>query len=118
MQLVNRGEVWLTDFGMAGKVRPAVVLSVSPTPLDRVLYTVVPHTGTLQGTLYEVSIPTRFLRSGAFNIQGIATFSRAKLLQKLGVLKPAELVLVEDAVCVWLGLVPPNRSAAPSQQTP
>ena len=35
----NRGEVWLTDMGMAAKVRPALVLSVPTRPQDRALVT-------------------------------------------------------------------------------
>jgi mRNA interferase MazF len=33
----DRGEVWLTDLGIAAKVRPCLVLSVPPAPQDRVL---------------------------------------------------------------------------------
>jgi hypothetical protein len=31
-----RGEVWLADLGIAAKVRPRLVLSVPPEPLDAV----------------------------------------------------------------------------------
>jgi len=30
MPVVNPGEVWMTDFGMAAKVRPALVLTPNP----------------------------------------------------------------------------------------
>jgi hypothetical protein len=30
MPAVNPGEVWMTDFGMAAKVRPALLLTGSP----------------------------------------------------------------------------------------
>ncbi len=47
----DRGEVRLTDLGIAAKVRPSLVLSVPPAPQDRVLVTLVPHTASVQGTL-------------------------------------------------------------------
>lgn len=40
----NRGEVWIVDVGMAAKVRPCLVLSVSASDADRARATLVPHT--------------------------------------------------------------------------
>ena len=100
----DRGEVWLTDLGLAAKVRPCLVLSVPPDPQDRVLVTLVPHTTSVQGTRFEVSIPKPFLKAGAFDAQGLVTVARARLLRKLGDLQPGELALVEEAVKRWLGL--------------
>lgn len=100
----NRGEVWLADLGIAAKVRPGVVLSISPDPQDRVLFTLVPHTTSIQGTRFEVVVPKPFLKAGAFDAQGLATVTRPRLLSKLGDLQPAELVLIEEAVKRWLGL--------------
>ena len=31
MPVVNRGEVWMIDFGLAAKVRPALLLTGNPT---------------------------------------------------------------------------------------
>lgn len=100
----NRGEVWLTDLGIAAKVRPCLVLSVPPGPQDRVLVTLVPHTTSVQGTRFEVTVPKPFLKAGAFDAQGLVTVARPRLLRKLGDLQLAELVSVEDAVKRWLGL--------------
>lgn len=100
----NRGEVWLADLGIAAKVRPGLVLSIPPDPQDRVLFTLVPHTTSIQGTRFEVVVPKPFLQVGAFDAQGLATVSRQRLLRKLGALQTAELVLVEEAVKRWLGL--------------
>jgi mRNA interferase MazF len=98
----RRGEVWLTDLGIAAKVRPCLVLSVPPDPQDRVLVTLVPHTTSVHGTRFEVVLPKRFLSSGAFDAQGLVTVTPARLLRRLGNLQPNELVLVEDAVKRWL----------------
>lgn len=100
----DRGEVWLADLGIAAKIRPCVVLSVPPDPQDRVLVTLVPHTTSVQGTRFEVAVPKSFLKTGAFDAQGLVTVARPRLLRKLGELQPAELILVEDAVKRWLGL--------------
>ena len=101
---VDRGEVWLTDLGMVAKTRPCLVLSVAPGPADRVLFALVPHTTSVQGTTFEVAVPKRFLQPGAFDAQGLVTVPRPRLLRRLGVLAPADIVPVESAVRRWLGL--------------
>src|SRR5438045_9499873 len=87
----DRGEIWLADLGIAAKTRPCLVLSVPPDPQDRVLVTLVPHTTSVQGTRFEVVVPKRFLKSGAFDAQGLVTVARARLLRRLGKLQPAAL---------------------------
>ncbi len=42
MAIPGRGEVWLIDFGLAGKTRPALVVSVAFGDQGRSLVTVVP----------------------------------------------------------------------------
>lgn len=101
---VSRGEVWLTDLGMAAKVRPCLVLSVRPGPADRVLFTLVPHTTSAAGTAYEVPTSVAFLKPGAFDAQGLVTVPRPRLIRRLGVLTPTDLAQVEAAVRSWLGL--------------
>jgi len=100
----DRGEVWLADLGIAAKVRPCLVLSVPPNPQDRVLVTLVPHTTSVQGTRFEVAVPKPFLKTGAFDAQGLTTVARPRLQRKLGDLQRAEMLLVEQAVKLWLGL--------------
>ena len=101
---VDRGEVWLADLGIAAKVRPCLVLSVPPGPADRVLFALVPHTTSVAGTAFEVSVPVSFLKPGAFDPQGLVTMPRPRLIRRIGTLKPAELAVVESAVRSWLGL--------------
>lgn len=101
---VNRGEVWLTDLGLAAKVRPCLVLSIAPEAQDRVLVTLVPHTTSLRGTRFEVGVPKRFLETGAFDAQGLVTVAPQRLLRKLGELQPPEMKTVDEAIRRWLGL--------------
>ena len=48
MRGVNPGEVWMIDFGMAAKVRPAVLLTGEPAADELDLVTVVLHTTALR----------------------------------------------------------------------
>jgi len=94
----SRGEVWLADLGIAAKIRPCLVLNVPPDPQDRVLVTLVPHTTSVQGTRFEVSVPKPFLKSGVFDPQGIVTVGRPRLIRRLGKLQTSEMASVEEAV--------------------
>jgi mRNA interferase MazF len=68
----KRGEVWLVDFGVQGKTRPALVVSVAFGDRDRALITVVPHTTSLRGSPFEIAVEAPFLKPGAFLVQGVA----------------------------------------------
>lgn len=100
----QRGEVWLVDLGLAAKIRPCLVISVPPTEADRKLITLVPHTTARRGSNYEVSIPVRFLKPGAFDAQGLVTVPPVYLIQKLGALTISQMSLIDLAVCRWLGI--------------
>lgn len=101
----NRGEVWLVDLGYVAKTRPCLVVSIPAEDIDRALATLVPHTTSIRGSRFEVKIKARFLlKDGAFDAQNLITIPHAKLIRKLGTLQPTELVLVEDAVRLWLSL--------------
>lgn len=104
MRLPRRGEVWLVDLGLAAKIRPCLVIGVPGADEDRTLVTVVPHTTSLRGTRYEVSIATRFLRAGGFDAQGIVTVPTVRLMRPLGNLSAEQLGAVVDGVCLWLGI--------------
>jgi mRNA interferase MazF len=56
MATPRRGEVWLVDFGLAGKTRPALVVNVPFGDQDRSLITVVPHTTSLRGSSFEIVV--------------------------------------------------------------
>jgi len=104
VSLPRRGEVWLVDMGMEGKVRPCLVLSVTAGDLDRALFTVVPHTTSLRGSRFECARDVRFLKAGAFEAQMLAPVPRPRFMQRLGTLTAPQLREVETAVAAWLGL--------------
>ena len=91
MRGVNPGEVWMIDFGIAAKVRPAVLLTGEPAADELDLVTVVLHTTALRGNRWELTIPKSFLKSGAFHLQQVQTISTVKLERKLGVLTAEEM---------------------------
>ncbi len=86
MPAVNRGEVWMIDFGMVAKVRPALQLTDAPSENELDVITVLLHTTALRGNEWELSIPKPFLKPDAFHLQQIQTVSTVKLERKLGVL--------------------------------
>jgi mRNA interferase MazF len=99
----NRGEVWLVDLGYVAKVRPCLVISIPVLEKERALVTLIAHTTSIQETRFEVPIKARFLRTGVFDVQNTITVSQAKLIKKLGVLKPEELSAIEEVIKLWLG---------------
>lgn len=104
MPVVNPGEVWMVDFGLAAKVRPAVLLTGNPALEDLDLVTVLLHTTSLRGNRWELSIPKSFLKTGAFHLQQVQSVSTVKLERKLGVLAAAEMDRVLDALAARLGI--------------
>ena len=104
MKPPQRGEVWLVDLGLAAKVRPALVISIPAEDIDRALATIVPHTTNMRGSRFEAAVSVPFLRAGVFDAQNLVTIPHAKLIRTLGKLSAAQLVVVERATAVWLGL--------------
>ncbi|MCX6904402.1 MAG: type II toxin-antitoxin system PemK/MazF family toxin [Verrucomicrobia bacterium] len=98
MPAVNKGEIWLVDFGMVAKVRPALLLTGEPADDELDLVTVLLHTTALRGNRWELSIPKPFLRPGAFHLQQIQSVSVAKLERRLGGLTEAEMECVREAL--------------------
>jgi mRNA interferase MazF len=104
MRGVNPGEVWMIDFGMAAKVRPAVLLTGEPAADELDLVTVVLHTTALRGNRWELNIPKAFLKPGVFYLQQVQTISTVKLERRLGVLTAEEMDRVRNAVRNRLGI--------------
>lgn len=90
-----RGEVWLTDMGIAGKVRPCLLLTSHPSDDELALVTVIPHTTALRGNRWEMTIPKSFLKPGAFHLQQVQSVSVARLVRRLGRLEDLEMETLE-----------------------
>ena len=58
----------------------------------------------MRGSRFEVAVPVRFLKPGAFDAQGLVTVPIAWLVRKVGTLTTAQLQPIEAVVCNWLGL--------------
>ena len=95
---VVRGEMWIVDFGMMAKIRPALLLTGEPADDELDLVTVLLHTTALRGNRWELNIPKPFLKPGAFHLQQVQTISTAKLERRLGVLTNDEMKRVQDAL--------------------
>jgi len=104
MPAVNRGEVWLVDFGFAARVRPALLLTGRPEDDELDLVTVVLHTTALRGNRWELGVPKPFLKPGAFHLQQIQTVSTAKLQRRLGAVTEQEMNRVLDVLAERFGM--------------
>lgn len=104
MRVVNPGEVWMVDFGLAAKTRPALLLTGTPADDELDLVTVLLHTTALRNNRWEMDVPKHFLCGGKFHLQQIQTISTAKLERRLGALTPDEMNLVLDAIAKRLGI--------------
>ena len=104
MRAPRRGEVWLIDLGLAAKIRPCLVLGVPEEDEGRAHVSVIPHTTSLRGTRFEINVSARFLKTGAFDTQGIVTIPTVRLMRLLGTLSLEQLNEVRRGVCLWLGI--------------
>ncbi len=103
---IQRGELWLVDLGYLGKVRPVLVISVAFRENERTLCIVVPHTTSVIGTRFEVSIAHPALQPGAFDVQQTAAVQAAKFVRRLATFNSTQISLVEKALFEVLGLKP------------
>jgi mRNA interferase MazF len=92
------------DFGLAAKVRPALVIGPFPEDHELALIVVIPHTTAIRGTKWEVHIPKSFLKPGAFHLQQVQPISLARFQTRLGTLAQAELRSVKDHLIKVLDL--------------
>ncbi len=89
--------------GIAGKVRPCLMLTDYPADDELAMVTVLPHTTALKGNRWELTIPKPFLKSGAFHIQQTQSVSVAYLMRRLGNLTGEEMNRVTGQLCARLG---------------
>ncbi len=99
------GEVWRIDFGLAAKVRPALILGSHPQEEDLALVMVIPHTTSLRGNRWEFRLPKPFLKEGAFHLQQCQPVPLARLQSRLGAVTQQELALIKAALVRLLNLV-------------
>ncbi|HXR05821.1 MAG TPA: type II toxin-antitoxin system PemK/MazF family toxin [Candidatus Acidoferrum sp.] len=106
----------MIDFGLAAKVRPALLLTGAPADDELDVVTVLLHTTALRGNRWELSIPKPFLKPGAFHLQQIQTVSSVKLERRLGALTDDEMNRVRDALAMRLAMYKGrNGTIAPPQ---
>lgn len=101
----QRGEVWWVDLGIAGKVRPVVVVNAPLADDDYALLATVPHTTSEHPSHYALSLRVAGLKDGFFNLQGLAPVPRAKFLRRIGSLNTAQQLAMDQAIRRWLALV-------------
>jgi mRNA interferase MazF len=93
----SRGDVVIVDLGMAAKVRPCVVVSVSLPDRQRNMSVVVPMTTEIRGGECEVRFPKpAWLRQeSVVNVLGIAGVDNSKIERRLAAFSADKLVEVE-----------------------
>lgn len=98
------GEIWRVDFGIAAKVRPALVLSDYPRDEELALLVVIPHTTAVRGNRWEMILPKPFLKPGVFHLQQIQPIPLVRLEARLGTLTGEEFQRVKAALLRVLNL--------------
>jgi mRNA interferase MazF len=98
------GEIWWVDFGLAAKIRPALILSDYPRDDELALLVVIPHTTALRGNRWELSIAKPSLKAGAFHLQQVQPISLSRFDARLGVLTPEEFMRVKETLIRLLNL--------------
>ena len=104
MPTTQPGEVWIVDLGIVAKTRPCLLLSDFPADDELALLLVVPHTTSTRNNRWELVIPKRFLKPGAFHLQQIQHVPVIRLERKLGSLTPDEFRTVKTTLTSLLKL--------------
>ena len=98
------GEIWRVDFGLAAKVRPALILSDYPADDELALLVVIPHTTAVRGNRWELTLPKPFLQAGVFHLQQVQPISLSRFDVRLGALTPEEFKRVKETLVRLLNL--------------
>jgi len=95
----KHGEVWLADMGLAGKLRPVVVMLAGDLPVERTLIIHVPIATQNRGSVLEVGLGhLRFLDSASVaNAQGVGALPRVRFERRLGQVLPDDLARIKPA---------------------
>jgi mRNA interferase MazF len=100
----RRGDIWMVDLGIAAKVRPCLLLTDYPAADELALITVAPHTTSLRGNRWEISLPLSYLQNGAFHLQQIQSVPVTFLMRRLGVLSDSDYNLILDKLSERLSI--------------
>ena len=94
------GELYLVDLGMAGKVRPAIVVSREDPDSPRAVALCAPLTTQNRGSAYEVGLgKLRILDKESWvNVQGLMAIGHEKLIRRLGRISSSQLEQVKTAL--------------------
>ncbi len=100
------GEVYLVNLGIAGKVRPMIVLSREDSAPPRALAICAPITTSSRESPYEIPIgKSNFLKLESFvNVQGLQAIPHHELQRKLGNVSDNNLSQIKDALLFALDL--------------
>jgi len=106
MTSFKRGDVVIVDLGMAQKVRPCVVVSISRPDQQRNMSVVVPMTTEIRGGECEVSFPKpAWLQSeSVVNVLGVAGVDNAKMVRRIAPFPEANLHEIIRKLARILGL--------------
>ena len=96
----------MVDMGIAGKIRPAVVVLDDGLQVERTLIAHVPITSQNRGTVLEVPLGhLRFLKpESVANVQAIGSLPKTRFERKLGALPPSDLENIKRAMRIAFGL--------------
>jgi mRNA interferase MazF len=94
------GEVYLVDLGMAGKVRPVVIVTREDPNAPRALSVTVPLTTQNRGSHYEIQMPrVPWLKHQSFaNVQAMAAYEHHELLERRGRFDPGAFEKIRQAI--------------------
>lgn len=98
--MTRPGEVYMFDQGIAGKVRPFVVLAREDTDAPRDIVVAAPTTTAYRNSAYEVPIgKPKFLREQSFvNLQGVQSFAPNRLGHFLGKFDPRNMTEIKNGL--------------------
>lgn len=99
-----RGEVWLADLGMAGKIRPVLVVSAALAPDDFALVMIIPRTTSIHPSRFSVPMNLPGMKEGSFNLQGMLSLPLSKFMRRLTVLRNDQMDQINEALKKWLCL--------------
>jgi mRNA interferase MazF len=114
---MKRGEVWTISGGpyYAGKPRPAVILQDDQFDSTPSITLCAFTTDSTEAPLFRLAVaPTEgngLRRASQLMVDKITTVPKTKLGQRIGKLDDEDMIRLNRAVLVFLGLAGPHRSA-------